>query len=79
MSRKLIHNEYYPDHKCIFSRPLLKAEDATLANYTCMLIYTCLTAQNVIDLVDTQNGIKIVASVLQHLSRHDTEWGYVEK
>ena len=61
----------------VYFRPLLKAEDATLANYTCMLIYTCLTAQNVIDLVDTPNGIKIVASVLQHLSRHDTEWGYV--
>ena len=56
-------------------RMLLKAEDATLANYTCMLIYTCLTAKNMEDLMGSKEGVAVITAVMQHFSKQETEWG----
>ncbi len=60
---------------CILCRPLLVAEDATLANYTCMLIYTCLTQNNLSDLMTTKEGAEVVTGVLNHFAKSETEWG----
>lgn len=51
------------------------AEDATLANYTCMLIYTCLTQNNLSDLMTTKEGAEVVTGVLNHFAKSETEWG----
>ena len=58
-----------------FYRPLLVTEDTTLANYTCMLIYTCLTPSNLGDLMATKEGAEVVAGVLNHFAKSETEWG----
>ena len=58
-----------------FNRPLLVTEDTTLANYTCMLIYTCLTPSNLGDLMATKDGAEVVAGVLNHFAKSETEWG----
>lgn len=54
-------------------KSLLNSGDSTLANYTCMMVYTCLTPRHITDLIGSKEGVDIVSAVLSHLQ--DTEWG----
>ena len=56
---------------------LLTTDDPTLANYTCMLLYSCVNTPgtHLDELCTSTTGVPILEQVLQHLQAHDTEWG----